>query len=582
MVSDPKKDEDTMRLVELLEESSDWKEYTRVFDNLCVWNEKLLDTETKSDLFQEMVDIVLEDLQFSTVVIYWFDEQAAKLHPKATPIEAAASVSPGEHPVWEAFKRDTATVSGGAMTNGKIDETGEKQYIVPFGEGGVLLTGGTGGPAEDERAIEILQMLCNIAESTLEEIQYRQQLRERDQELAQRSRTLERIDGIMQTWRAVSQTAISADTRDELEREVCNRVVENDVIEFVWIGGVDRSEEKISPHAWAGAERGYLEQAPIDLDADGELTARTARTNEVTVVDNVASGPKSENWRFGALERGFKSAMAVPLSNNGILHGVLTAYGDRQNAFEGAAQLAGEIGNFVGHAITAIQSQNGLVAHTSTELEIKITAPACFFVRFVRETKTNVSFEAMSPTESGSVLVFVKAEDPERLIEHAESAVAVRSVRLLEGDTGEGTIEGQFDDSFIGLFLSNHGITLESAYATPEETRITVSIPPTMDPRQALEIINSEYPNSKLLAKRDCPHRARESVESRIDPFDRLTERQREVVQRAYREGYFETPKEATSESLAESLDISTSAFHNHLRAAEAELFAWLFDSGAE
>jgi predicted DNA binding protein/GAF domain-containing protein len=571
-----------MRLVELLEESSDWKKYTRVFDNLCVWNEKLLGTETKPDLFQKMVDIVLEDLRFSTVVIYWFDEETAKLHPKATPIEAVASVSPGEHPVWEAFKSDTATVSDGAMTKGKIDETSEKQYIVPFSEKGVLVTRGAGGPAEDEKAIGILQMLCNIAESTLEEIQYRQQLQERDQELAQRARTLERMDGIIQTWRAVSRTAISADTRDELEREVCNRVVENDVIEFVWIGGVDRAEEKISPRAWAGAERGCLERTPIELNTEDDLTARTARTNEVIVVDNVASGPKNEQWRFGALERGFKSAMAVPLSNDGILHGVLTAYGDRQNAFEGAAQLADEIGNFVGHAITAIQSQNGLVAHTSTELEIKITAPACFFVRFVRETKTNVSFEAMSPTESGSVLVFVKAEDPERLIEHAEKSVTVKSARVLEGDTGDNIVEGRFDDSFIGLFLSNHGITLERANATPEEVRITVSIPPSMDPRQALEIINSEYPESELLAKRDGTHRTGQGVTNHISPFDRLTERQREVVQRAYREGYFETPKEATSESLAESLDISTSAFHNHLRTAEAELFSWLFDSESE
>jgi predicted DNA binding protein len=61
--------------------------------------------------------------------------------------------------------------------------------------------------------------------------------------------------------------------------------------------------------------------------------------------------------------------------------------------------------------------------------------------------------------------------------------------------------------------------------------------------------------------------------------FDRLTDRQREIVERAYRAGYFETPKQATGEALAAEMDISTSAFHNHLRAAESELFSWLFDT---
>lgn len=61
--------------------------------------------------------------------------------------------------------------------------------------------------------------------------------------------------------------------------------------------------------------------------------------------------------------------------------------------------------------------------------------------------------------------------------------------------------------------------------------------------------------------------------------LDRLTPRQREVVQTAYHGGYFEWPRATTGENLASALGISAPAFHGHVRAAEGKLFASLFDA---
>ncbi|WP_142856456.1 helix-turn-helix domain-containing protein [Salinigranum halophilum] len=49
----------------------------------------------------------------------------------------------------------------------------------------------------------------------------------------------------------------------------------------------------------------------------------------------------------------------------------------------------------------------------------------------------------------------------------------------------------------------------------------------------------------------------------------RLTDRQREVVETAYRMGYFEYPREASAETVATRLGVSSSAFAETLRAAE-------------
>lgn len=49
----------------------------------------------------------------------------------------------------------------------------------------------------------------------------------------------------------------------------------------------------------------------------------------------------------------------------------------------------------------------------------------------------------------------------------------------------------------------------------------------------------------------------------------RLTSRQREVIETAYRMGYFEYPRGATAETVATRLGVSPSAFAETLRAAE-------------
>jgi predicted DNA binding protein/putative methionine-R-sulfoxide reductase with GAF domain len=563
------------------DDQSNWEAYAGAFETIAGWNDELFAAETEEELFRTVIDIALEELGLSTATVYRFDETAAKLRPEVTSVRSAEPVSPGENPIWEAFRDGTTAVCGGEETANNEVRFGHR-IAVPLGDDSILIAKATKRLEETGDVVAVVRTLCITANTMLERIQYETQLRERGRELRQRERTLERAERILETYRAVSQAAISAETREDLDAAVCDQLVENDVVEFAWIGTLDRTSGTLSPRAWSGTERGYLERTPIELDESEELSAQAAREKEVRIVENVASGAGDEQWRSEALERGFRSAIAIPFSDDDILYGVLTAYGTRPNAFDGAAELAADTGRLIGHAITTIQCQNGLLAHTATELDVEITAPACFFVRFVRETETSVTFEAMSPAEDGSTWVFVRAENPERLIEYAERAATVSTVERLEGDAEANVVRCHFDDSFIGSFLSRYGITLKSASATPEEVQITASIPPSMTPRQALDIIDSEYPGAALIAKRKNQTRDDGPVTSRLSLLNRLTDRQREVVERAYQAGYFETPKRTTGKSLASSIDISTSAFHNHLRAAEAELFAWLFESAPE
>lgn len=77
----------------------------------------------------------------------------------------------------------------------------------------------------------------------------------------------------------------------------------------------------------------------------------------------------------------------------------------------------------------------------------------------------------------------------------------------------------------------------------------------------------------------------RDAHEDASDPVivDRgeLTQRQREVLEVAYAEGYFEYPRESSAGEVAEELGISRSTFAEHLAAAQSRLFETIAGNGS-
>ncbi|MFT4921893.1 MAG: putative DNA binding protein [Haloarculaceae archaeon] len=69
-----------------------------------------------------------------------------------------------------------------------------------------------------------------------------------------------------------------------------------------------------------------------------------------------------------------------------------------------------------------------------------------------------------------------------------------------------------------------------------------------------------------------------ESEQLRLVDVGVLTSRQREVLQRAYRHGYFEHPPEASAADVADTLDIAPATFTEHLYAAQEKLLSELLD----
>lgn len=89
--------------------------------------------------------------------------------------------------------------------------------------------------------------------------------------------------------------------------------------------------------------------------------------------------------------------------------------------------------------------------------------------------------------------------------------------------------------------------------------------------REVLASIREHHPSVEV--RRLVQSKTGEETESLVF-FDRskLTDRQEEVLRVAHREGYFEHPKGANAGEIAETLDITTATFIQHLSAAQKKL----------
>jgi len=71
------------------------------------------------------------------------------------------------------------------------------------------------------------------------------------------------------------------------------------------------------------------------------------------------------------------------------------------------------------------------------------------------------------------------------------------------------------------------------------------------------EAVEGTYPTAQLLAKRQFPRSHDSMSELRQSLSEELTDRQQAVLEAAYHRGYFEWPRDASGEAVADSLGIA-------------------------
>lgn len=170
--------------------------------------------------------------------------------------------------------------------------------------------------------------------------------------------------------------------------------------------------------------------------------------------------------------------------------------------------------------------------------------------------------------------------DPDRLLAYADAHDGSEA-RFLSREADGGLLELIVSADCPAVSMAELGALPRDVAADAGVCRIEVQVPPAHDETAVTAGFFEAYGDAQLVAKRETdavtPVFSRRQFDRSVR--DRLTDRQREVLELARRRGYYEWPRRVTQQELAAELDIAAATLTQHLRAAERRLIELAFET---
>ncbi|PSP28271.1 bacterio-opsin activator [Halobacteriales archaeon QH_2_65_14] len=205
--------------------------------------------------------------------------------------------------------------------------------------------------------------------------------------------------------------------------------------------------------------------------------------------------------------------------------------------------------------------------------QFHIRLPENVWVADLSRQFPDTTFRLISGRRDGEVAIElgeVVGDDPEAVVEATRDHPSIEEYDLLES-TGRRAV-GKYTTSDTDLyeFADTSSLTIEFPVVVTNgwyEFQLTGT-------REELNTLQEVLEESPL------PYRLN-SLVSTTTAETLLTERQRELLEAAVREGYLEVPRECTLAELAESVGVDKSSASTVLRRGEGQIIKW-FLSGPE
>lgn len=162
------------------------------------------------------------------------------------------------------------------------------------------------------------------------------------QDMTERKRAEELLHRLNRELRAISdcnQVLVRAEDEQSLLDDICRIVCDEADYCLAWVGYVEHDDARtIRPVAWAGVDNGYIKDAQLTWAEDVERgqgpAGKVIRRGEMICVQDIATDPQMAPWREGALLRGYRSGITLPLKQeSGEVFGVFMIYSAEVNAF---------------------------------------------------------------------------------------------------------------------------------------------------------------------------------------------------------------------------------------------------------
>ncbi|WP_218927100.1 PAS domain S-box protein [Halosimplex pelagicum] len=445
---------------------------------------------------------------------------------------------------------------------------------------GILGTHDTEPGGVSEQDVNFVRSVATVLATAINRHRYEDRLVRQREQLAALNSLNEVVNGI-------TDAVVDQSTREEIERTVCEHLAAADSYQFAWIGEVDTADQTVAPRAKAGTD-GYLDGITISIDPDDERsggpTGRAFRTGEVQVTRDIRASDAHDPWRERVDSYGVRSSAAIPIVHEGTTYGVLNVYAGRPDAFEGQERtVLAQLGEVVGHAIAAAERKQALLSDEVVELEFRI---ADFFeeLGLPEQPAGRFSFDHVVSAGDDDFLVY-GTSSPEA-VETLEGLVEYlphwNDVSFQEAGTdGDRGFELRMVEPPVLSTLASLGGSVEEATVEDGDYRMTLHVSPNTDVRRMIDAVTEAYPGATMLRRRQVTEQDDRERPTR-SLLEGLTDRQRTTLEAAYHAGFFEWPRDASGEDVAESLQVSPPTFHQHLRKAEGKVFGGLFEGTAD
>ena len=407
-------------------------------------------------------------------------------------------------------------------------------------------------PIDDRRGKQVghTVLLYDVTERTRREAELRAQ---RD-----RYKRLERINTVI---REVNGALVGATTVEELQRAVVETLATPGLYDDVWLSVTASDGPPVRMTAGESGPEPAEEGLPASLEAPESPSSLGER--DLDLATDGDRGPTAAgDWATVALVYGR------------TVYGAMALHTDREAGFdERELEVLDELGETIGHALTAIERTHLLLSDSRVEVDLSSTDEGALLVALSEATGTEWALDGLVPATEGELLAYLSTDAEDAGVDAARGHAGVSDVRTVA--TGGGTtLEVRAGGGMLANPLLECGANVVDATASDERCELTVELSSDTAVRAVVNRVRGSFPGTDLRAKREVEPTDGEPLPDETD----MTDRQREALEAAFRAGYFDWPRDSTAEEVAESLDIASPTLHSHLRKAENRLLSEFFE----
>jgi predicted DNA binding protein len=241
--------------------------------------------------------------------------------------------------------------------------------------------------------------------------------------------------------------------------------------------------------------------------------------------------------------------------------------------------MLGSLGRMVATGINAVETKEILTAENVVSLEFSVRDRNLFFLDLSATLSCSLTHAGSVWQDDGTLLTFftVSDADPGQLRDAIDGLDGVERASVITEADDAALVEFVTAEPSIFTELTDYGARTRELSATEGDGRIRVEVSHDSTARSVVSHVTENYEGAELRSYRELQHPPTTKGEFLAETRDRLTGRQLTALQKAHVSGYFEWPRRTDGNALAESMGISRSTFHQHLRAAQRKLVSELF-----